>query len=233
MLKDKITGKDNDLISSVNAIKRCHDGREDRCIADAIIALEGIAPFLNKNTIVGIKCKKCDNYSSSSFPIAEDHCTIDNGDYCHVNRLTTDRLGTLTMAGCTQFSQKAQKDLESIACAILEEDLKPAFGDRKLYDKKRFASHKVSFRMSEAPGNVCIEFGYEFNDEFTPGDLKLYILRRLDPGFGPLASQKIAAILEDKPILFVAANKQTRRQMDIDYIMEWIAKKRNMDIVYL
>lgn len=233
MLKDKIMGKDNELAAAINEIKRCLEGHENQCSRDAINALEGIAPFLDKNTIIDIKCKGCDNCALSSFPSLNDLCTIDNSDYCHANRLPMDRLSILRMAGCNKFSQKAQNDLECLASAILEEDLKPAFEDRKLYDKKRFASYKASFRMIQNPGNICIELGYESDGAFTPSDLKLCILRRLDPGFGPIASQKIASVLKDKPILLVAANKQTRRQMDIDYILEWIAKKRKLDIVYL
>lgn len=225
--------KDSELIAAINDIKICLEGHGDPAIRDAIVALEGIVPFIDKNNIVDIKCKGCDNYALSSFPSSDDLCAIDNNDYCHANRLPMDRLAILAMAGCTEFSQKAQKDLERLGSAILEEDLKPAFEDRKLYDKKRFASYKVSFRMRHAPGNVCIEFGYESDSEFTPSDLLLCILRRLDPGFGPLASEKIAGVLKDRPILFVAANKQTRRQMDIDYILDWTSKKRKLDIVYL
>jgi hypothetical protein len=33
--------------------------------------------------------------------------------------------------------------------------------------------------------------------------------------------------------MVVKASLQTRRQLDIDYVLEWIAKKRKMDIVYL
>ncbi len=225
--------KDNELLIAIEDIKRCLEGQLDPGAIEALAALEGIMPFLDKRTIVSIKCKGCDNYALSSFPTLDDLCTIDSCDYCHANRLSLDRLGTLKMAGCTEYSQKAQKDLESLANAILDEDLKPAFEDRKLYDKKRFASYKASFRMSQKPGNICIEFGYELDGTFTPSDLKLCILRRLDPGFGPLASQKITGVLKERPILFIAANKQIRRQMDIDYILEWIAKKRKMDIVYL
>jgi len=225
--------KDNKLLTAIEDTKRCLKGHVDPCIADVLAAIGGIAPFLDKDTIIRIKCKGCDYYASSSFPILNDLCTVDSRDYCHANRLSLEILGTLKMAGCIKYSQKAQTDLECLANAILEEDLMPAFEDRKLYDKKRFASYKASFRMSQKPGNICIEFGYEADGTFTPSDLKLFIFRRLDPGFGPLASQKIADVIKDRPILFVTADKQVRRQTDIDYIMEWIAKKRKMDIVYL
>jgi hypothetical protein len=54
----------------------------------------------------------------------------------------------------------------------------------------------------------------------------------LDPGFGA-ASQKIAEAIKSGPVMIVEASLQTRRPLDIDYVLEWIAKKRKMDIVYL
>lgn len=232
-LKDSYMEKKNDLLTAIEEIKKCLEGQADQDIIRAFVALEGIMPFLEKRTIINIKCKGCDNYALSSFPALEDLCKVDSSDYCHANRHPLERLGTLQVASCTEYSQKAQKDLEKLANLILNEDIKPAFEYRKLYNKKRFASYEASFRINQKPGNICIEFGYVSDGTFTPSDLQLYLIRRLDPEFGPAASQKIAGILKCKPILFISANKQTRWQMDIDYILEWIAKKRKMDIVYL
>jgi hypothetical protein len=55
----------------------------------------------------------------------------------------------------------------------------------------------------------------------------------LDPGFGAADSQKISEAMKTGLIMVVKAGLQTRRQLDIDYMLEWIAKKRKMDIVYL
>jgi len=35
------------------------------------------------------------------------------------------------------------------------------------------------------------------------------------------------------PIMVVQSSSQTRRQLDIDYMLDWIAERRKMDIVYL
>ena len=33
--------------------------------------------------------------------------------------------------------------------------------------------------------------------------------------------------------MVVKSGLQTRRQLDIDYVLDWIAERRKMDIVYL
>ena len=80
---------------------------------------------------------------------------------------------------------------------------------------------------------VCIQLGHQTEEGFACGDIALYILRRLDPGFGAEASQKISEAMKGDSIMVVKSSLQTRRQLDIDYVLEWIAKKRKMDIVYL
>jgi hypothetical protein len=142
-------------------------------------------------------------------------------------------LTALKLAGCPQYSCKEKDDLMNLGRAILEEDLRPGFCERKLYDRSKFASYDVAFRILSNPGNVCIEFGHITDEGFACSDIRLFIMRRLDPGFGVEASQKISEALKTGPIMVVKASLQTRRQLDIDYVLEWIAKKRKMDIVYL
>jgi hypothetical protein len=48
-----------------------------------------------------------------------------------------------------------------------------------------------------------------------------------------VASQKISEAMKGNPIMVVQSSLQTRRQLDIDYVLDWIAEKRKMDIVYL
>jgi hypothetical protein len=91
----------------------------------------------------------------------------------------------------------------------------------------------VAFRLQSSPGKVCIELGHRTDEGFACSDIKLYILRRLDPGFGAVATQKISEAMKGSPIMVVQSSLQTRRQLDIDYVLEWIAEKRKMDIVYL
>jgi len=223
----------NEILFAVREAKRALGVGADFRVADMLAVLEGIAPFLNKEAIIRMKCKSCDNYAPASFPLNNDFWAVDESEYCHAKEASLKNLTALKLASCTQYSQAAQKELESLAKAILEEDLRPAFSERKLYDRKEFASYSVAFRLQPGNGNVCIDFGHVTNEGFACCDLKLYLLNRLDPGFGAQASQKIAEALGSGPVLAVKAGQQTRKLLDIDYVLEWIAKKRKMDIVYL
>jgi hypothetical protein len=75
--------------------------------------------------------------------------------------------------------------------------------------------------------------GHRTGEGFACSDIKLYIVRRLDPGFEAVASHKISEAMKGNPIMVVQSSLQTRRQLDIDYVLDWIAEKRKMDIVYL
>jgi hypothetical protein len=139
----------------------------------------------------------------------------------------------LKLASCTQYTRKSQEDLENLGNAIIEEDLKPAFRERKLYDRILFANYNVDFRLKSGPGKVSIEFGHKTIERFACSGIELYLLKRLDPGFGEQASRKITEALKNGVVLVVKASPGTRKQQDIDYVLEWIAEKRKMDIVYL
>ena len=223
----------NEILFAVREAKRILGEGADFRVADVLAILEGIAPFLDKEVIIELKCKGCDNYASASFPLSKDFCMVDDSEHCHARDVSLKNLTALKLAGCTQYSGKDQEDLANLGRAIMEEDLRPAFSERKLYDRSKFASYSVAFRMLSNPGNVCIEFGHRTDEGFACSDIKLYILRRLDPGFGAADSQKISEAMKTGPIMVVKAGLQTRRQLDIDYMLEWIAKKRKMDIVYL
>lgn len=222
----------NELLFAVREARKNLRDTEDFRVADMLAVFEGIAPFLDKETIIKIKCRGCDNYAPASFPLSHDFLAVDRSEYCHAKEASLKNLSALKLAGCPQYSRSAQEELLTLASTILEEDLRPAFVERKLYDRAKFASYSVAFRLEKSNGNVCIEFGRLTKDGFVSGDIKLYILRRLDPGFGA-ASQKIAENMKTGPVMVVAASAQTRRPLDIDYVLEWIAKKRKMDIVYL
>jgi len=87
--------------------------------------------------------------------------------------------------------------------------------------------------MLSNPGNICIQFGHLTDGGFAGNDIRLFIIRRLDPGFGEEASSRISEALKKGPVMALRASPQIRRQLDIDYVLDWIAKKRKMDIVYL
>jgi hypothetical protein len=223
----------NELLSAVReARKNLREGTDFR-VADALSVFEGIAPFLDRETVIGLKCKRCDNYASAFFPLTRDFWAVDSNEYCHGKSASLKNLTAVKVAGCIEYSRKTQEELMALASAMLEEDLQPALAERKLYNRSKFASYSVAFQLSSSPGKVCIEFGHRTKEGFEGSDIKLYILRRLDPGFGALASQKIAEAIKNGPVIVVNASLQVRRQLDIDYVLEWIARKRNMDIVYL
>ena len=223
----------NEILIAVREARRILGDCADFRVAEVLTILEGIAPFLDKEVIIGLKCKGCDNYASSSFPLSKDFWVVENSAHCHARDVSLKNLTAIKLAGCPQYSCEAQEELVKLGRAIMEEDLRPAFCERKLYDRSKFASYSVAFRMLSNPGNVCIEFGHKTDEGFACSDIKLCIMRRLDPGFGAVASQKISEAMLTSPIMVVEASLQTRRQLDIDYVLEWIAKKRKMDIVYL
>lgn len=223
----------NEILFAVREAKRNLGEGADFRVADALVILEGIAPFLNKDVVIGMKCKSCDNYASASFPLSRDFWAVDDSEYCHAKDASLKNLTASKLAGCPQYSCVTTQELISFGTAIMEEDLRPAFQERKLYDRSKFASYSVAFRLQSSPGNVCIELGHRTDEGFACSDIKLYIIRRLDPGFGAVATQKISEAMKSSPIMVVQSSLQTRRQLDIDYVLEWIAEKRKMDIVYL
>jgi hypothetical protein len=223
----------NEILFAVREARRNMGQAADFRVADALTILEGIAPFLNKENIIAMKCKNCDNYAKATFPLSRDFWAVDENEYCHARDASLKNLTATKLAGCPQYSSQASQELIDLGTAIMEEDLRPAFQERKLYDRSKFASYTVAFRLQSSPGNVCIELGHRTDEGFACSDIRLYILRRLDPGFGAVASQKIAEAMKSSPIIVVQSSQQTRRQLDIDYVLEWIAEKRKMDIVYL
>ena len=223
----------NEILFAVREARRNLGEAADFRVADALAILEGIAPFLNKEVVIGMKCKSCDNYASASFPLSRDFWAVDDSEYCHAKDASLKNLTASKLAGCPQYSCVTTQDLISFGTAIMEEDLRPAFQERKLYDRSKFASYSVAFRLQSSPGKVCIELGHRTDEGFACSDIKLYILRRLDPGFGAVATQKISEAMKGSPIMVGPSSLQTGRQLDIDYVLEWIAEKRKMDIVYL
>lgn len=223
----------NEILLAVREARRNMGDRSDFRVRDALDVLEGIAPFLDKEAVISMKCKKCDHYASASFPLRNDFWAVDAAEYCHSKEASFKNITSLRLAACQEYSRTAQESLEALAGTILEEDLRPAFAERKLYDRCKFASYSISFSLQTEPGRVCIDFGHMTEEGFACCDLRLYILRRLDPGFEAEASEKIAEALRNGPAMVVKASTQTRRQLDVDYVLEWIAKKRGLDIVYI
>lgn len=225
--------KRNEIVSAVREAKKNLGEAPDFRVADALAILEGMAPFLEREVIVRIKCKSCDNYASAFFPLSRDFYAVDESEYCHHRQASIKNLTAIKLASCSHYSRQASESLMDLGKAIMEEDLAPAFKERRLYDRSKFASYRVAFRLLSIPGMVCIQLGHEVDSGFACSDIKIYLLRRLDPGFGAEASQKISQAMKGGPIMVVQSSSQTRRQLDIDYMLDWIAERRKMDIVYL
>lgn len=225
--------KRNEIVSAVREAKKNLGEAPDFRVADALAILEGMAPFLEREVIVRIKCKSCDNYASAFFPLSRDFYAVDEGEYCHHRQASIKNLTAIKLASCPHYSRQASESLMDLGKAIMEEDLAPDFKERRLYDRSKFASYRVAFRLLSIPGMVCIQLGHEVDSGFACSDIKIYLLRRLDPGFGAEASQKISQAMKGGPIMVVQSSSQTRRQLDIDYMLDWIAERRKMDIVYL
>jgi hypothetical protein len=225
--------KRNEIVSAVREAKKNLGEASDFRVADALAILEGMAPFLDREVIVRIKCKSCDNYASAFFPLSRDFYAVDEGEYCHQRQASIKNLTAIKLASCSHYSRQASESLMDLGRAIMEEDLAPAFKERRLYDRSKFASYRVAFKLLSIPGMVCIQLGHEVDSGFACSDIKIYLLRRLDPGFGVEASQKISQAMKGGPIMVVQSSSQTRRQLDIDYMLDWIAERRKMDIVYL
>jgi hypothetical protein len=203
------------------------DGR----IADLLAFLEGMAPFIDKEFIVKTKCRTCDYYSSSFFPLEKDFDVVDYHEYCHDKEQPLHRLTMLSVAKCLSYTQESQFSMMRLAMSIVDEDLRPMIGDMKLYDRRSFSQSPVEFsiRCNEW---VSIQLGRKQGDQFIEGDVKISIVSRLYPGFGA-ASARIEQAVRNGPALVVEANPAVRRQIDLDRIIDAVSKKRKMDIVYL
>jgi hypothetical protein len=224
--------RDDMLLAVRTARKDLKEGRPFRA-EEMLAMLEGMAPCLDKELFIELKCRNCDNCAKSFFPLEGDFYAVDKHEYCHAKKISLPNLNWQKIGSCMEYSDLSQKEMENLANSIIKEDLEPAFAERKLYDRSKFASYKVSFNIYMDSGKVCIEFGHRSGEEFIAADMKLCILRRIDPGIEPEAAKRIAQVVEMGPVVFVEASEQIRRQLDIDYVLEYIAQKRKMNIVYL
>lgn len=202
-------------------------------MGEILAFIEGMAPFLKKDTLIQIKCSSCDSYAPSFFPGEGDFGVVEPRAYCHAKKQPHHHLNLFTIAKCPEHSKEAQKRLLELAESVVEEDLRPALADKKLYDRNAFASYDVDYRIIRDRSIVCIEFGHVDNGDFVESGIKICIMRRLDPGFGEDAAKIKAVHKYGRPVMVVMAARQIRRQMGIDDVLEGIAEKREMDIAYL
>jgi hypothetical protein len=221
----------NELLLSIKEMRKNLKSDTDFCVKEMMNILEGITPFLDKETITRIKCSGCDNYAASFFPLSEDYWAVENSEYCHAKKLSLKNIKLMKLASCNEFSMKAQENTDDLVNHILEEDVKPFIANKKLYDRKFFTSFPLAFRVGHKPGKVCIEFGHMIDKIFEPFDATIHLVRRLDPGFGPEDSKKIAEVLKTGPAVVAKCGQQSRSMLDLDRILKGISEKRKIGTV--
>jgi hypothetical protein len=233
--KDKLNKnelKKDELLFAARAAHQSLSANTNSSITEILAFLEGMAQFLDKKTIIDMKCKKCDHYAPSFFPIENDFDVVDSHEFCHEKKQPLHHLTLFTIAKCMKYSEESKQELLKLADAIVKEHLQPYLEDKKLYDPREFTSYDLEFDVKPSCGMVCIEFGHSGNGKFVGGDIKLYLLKRLDPGLGDKTKKIIEKFQKNKPIIVVNASQKMRRSMDLDDVLENIAKKRDMDLVY-
>ena len=229
-------GEDEDqeeLLFAVKAAEQSLSGGVSHHMGEILGFVEGMAPFLNKETLIKIKCAICDHFSPSFFPGEGEYTVVELREYCHAKEQPLHHLNLFTIAKCAEHSREAQRRLLELAGSVVEEDLRPAFSGKKLYDRNAFASYHLEYRTVLERGRVCIEFGHQDDAGFVGGGIKVCILMRIDPGFGKDSAKIKAVQTYGRPVMVVTAARQVRRQMEIDEVLMAIAKKREMEIVFL
>jgi len=202
-------------------------------IGEILNFVEGMAQFLDKNTVTDMKCRTCDNYGSSFFPLEGDYKVVDCHEYCHVKKQPLHHMTLLTVAKCLDYSKEKQARLEALAKAIIEEDLKPGLAGKKLYDRRSFRNFPLEYRISQNAKGVCIQLGHKTSEEFVEGDVNLHLLRRLDPKYADLSTRILSGLQKGEAVMVVEGNQNTRRQLGLDDVLDRMGKGRKMDIVYL
>lgn len=223
----------DELLFAVKAAQHSLPPNANSGVGDILAFLEGMARFLDKDTILKMKCQNCDNYASSFFPIGKDFEVVDSHEYCHAKKQPFHHMTLFTIARCLEYSEDSQKELLKLAWNVVDENLRPALEDHKLYDRHIFASYDVEYHVEPDNDKACIELGHKANGRFEGSGIKLYILSRLDPGWGAASKEINERIQYDRQVVVVSASHQMRRWMGLDDVLGNIAKKRKMDIVYL
>ncbi|MBN1323168.1 MAG: hypothetical protein JW986_04100 [Methanotrichaceae archaeon] len=201
-------------------------------IGDILSFVEGMAPFLDKETIMKMKCRECDEYASSYFPLGDEYDVVDSHEYCHEKAMPFHHLSLFAIAKCTAYSKERQIHLERLALDLVEE-LHSLLVDKKLYDRRTFACFPIDFQATPHGRGVFIELGHTGEDGFSGSGIRLHLLERLDPGFGPFSSEIERSLAKGESTLVAEASNAARRALDLDRILGRMAERRKMNIVYL
>ncbi|MEA2045531.1 MAG: hypothetical protein U9N48_03265 [Euryarchaeota archaeon] len=225
---------DNELVFAVKAVERSLPKGTNHHIGELLAFLVGMAPFLDRDTLIDLKCQGCDNYASSFYPVESDLDIVEFHGYCHAKKQMLHHQALFTIAKCMEYSNEVQKELQETAEAVVEDDLRPGLAGKKLYDRKLFASYDVEFRIKPRVGeNVSIEFGHKTNGDFVDSGIRICLLKRLDPELCEHSAKIVTVQNHGRTTMVVMIDRQIRRQLGVDEILEKIAETRDMDIVYI
>jgi hypothetical protein len=224
----------NELLFAVKAVEQSLPKGTNYHMAELLAFIEGMAPFLDRDTLIDLKCQGCDNYATSFFPVEDDLDIVEAHEYCHAKKQMLHHQAFFTIAKCMEYSNEVQKELQEMAEAVVEEDLRPGLAGKKLYDRKLFASYDVELRIEPRVGeNVSIEFGHKANGDFVESGIWICLLRRLDPELCEHSAKIVTVQNHGQTTMVVMIGRQIRRQLGVDAILEKIAETRDMDIVYI
>ncbi|MGB3944747.1 MAG: hypothetical protein WBK88_08160 [Methanothrix sp.] len=226
-------GDQDELLFAVKAAEQSLPMGVSHDVGEILDFVKGMAPFLNRQTLIQIKCSCCDNFSPSFFPSEGEYGVVESRPYCHAKEQPLHHLNLFTIAKCAEYSRVAQTILLEMAGCVVEEDLRPALAGKKIYDRNAFASYDVDYMTILERGRVCIEFGHQVEGGFIESGITVCILSRIDPGLGEDSTKIKAVQTYGRPVMVVLASRHVRRQMDIDEVLIGIAEKRGMDIVFL
>lgn len=119
----------NELLLAIREARKALRGGADVRLTDILAVFEGIAPFLDRNIVISIKCKGCDSYARASFPLKDDFYAVENHSYCHAKMLSLKNLSLPKIMACQDFSQESRREMAELAATLLE-DLRAAFAGR-------------------------------------------------------------------------------------------------------
>lgn len=121
MKDDKEEGKgkveeDNqgELLFAVKAAQQSLPEGVSPQMGEILAFIEGMAPFLKKETLIQIKCSSCDNYAPSFFPSEDDFSVVEPRAFCHAKKQPHHHLNLFTIAKCLEHSKEAQKNFCSL-----------------------------------------------------------------------------------------------------------------------
>lgn len=204
----------------------------DYRLADLLAFIEGMAPFLDKEIVVKMKCRNCDQYSSSFFPLEGDWGVVDHHEYCHQKRQPIHHMTLLAIAKCMEYSTEAQAVQMNLASSIVKKYLRPALADKKLYDRRDFANYAMDFDIFQKAGMPAIHLGHRKGGTFVDGEICIVLPRKADPVFGSDAS-RINLALEKGMVMVIEGDEGSINQLGLKTVIDEICSELSMQAVYL